>query len=44
MIGTYVATPPGDNCRMIGSYVATPPGNKNSISNVANNGNCPTIN
>ena len=43
MIGTYVATPAGDNCRMIGSYVATPPGNKKSISNVATNGSCPTI-
>ena len=28
---------------MIGSYVATPPGNKKSISNVAINGDCPTI-
>ena len=30
-------------CTMIGSYVATPPGNKNSISYVASNDDCPMI-
>ena len=30
-------------CRMIGLYIATLPGNKKSISNIASNGDCPTI-